>query len=197
MNLVKRLSSPWAHTALFTLVLLVDQLTKHWARLQFSLPNGEPNYSDSLPVISDWLHFRLVYNYGAAFGMKPQNVVPFLHPIVFFALFSVAAIGFLGIYYRRLGPGEPAARLGILMILAGAFGNLIDRISMHRVTDFIDAGIPGLSPRWPVFNIADSAVCIGIALLLIPPFFTRSASTRKTAPHAEHTSSSESTPHDA
>lgn len=198
MNLPSRpsfLSRHWRHLALFVLVLIVDQATKYWARLRFSLPGGEPDYSASLPVIGDWLNFRLVYNYGAAFGMKPQNVLPFLHPIAFYALFSAAAIGFLGVYYRRLGPSEPAARLGILLILAGAFGNLIDRISMHRVTDFIDAGIPGFSPRWPVFNIADSSVCVGIALLIIPPFFARSAP-RAAAP-AKETDSPETPPHES
>jgi signal peptidase II len=114
-----------------------------------------------------------VYNYGAAFGMKPQNALPFLHPVVFYVLFSVAAILFLVLYHRRLGAQEKAARAGILLILAGAFGNLIDRVALHRVTDFIDAGIPGFSPRWPVFNIADSSVCIGIALLLVPPLFAK------------------------
>jgi signal peptidase II len=162
-----------AHAAIFAAVLIVDQLTKFWARARFSLANGEPDYTDFISVAGEWLRFRLVYNYGAAFGMRPQNVVPFLHPIVFFALFSVTAIGFLAFYYRRLGRHERAARLGILLILAGAFGNLIDRIVLHRVTDFIDAGIPGFAMRWPVFNIADSSVCIGIALLLIPALFAR------------------------
>jgi signal peptidase II len=172
------------HIALFAAVLAADQATKYWARLRFSLPGGEPDYVASISVIGEWLHFRLVYNYGAAFGMKPQNIVPFLHPIVFFVLFSIAAITFLGFYYRRLGADERAARLGILLILAGAVGNLIDRVALHRVTDFIDAGIPGFSPRWPVFNIADSSVCVGIALLLIPPFFARRVQPRagKSAP---------------
>jgi signal peptidase II len=167
----------------------MDQATKYWARLRFSLPNGEPDYTAYISVIGDWLHFRLVYNYGAAFGLKPQNMVPFLHPIVFYVLFSAVAIGFLALYYRRAGAGEPATRLGILLILAGAFGNLMDRISMHRVTDFIDAGIPGFAPRWPVFNIADSSVCVGIALLLIPPFFARKTPPAPSAP-------AETSPHD-
>jgi signal peptidase II len=171
----------WRHAALFAAVLILDQATKHWARLRFSLPSGEPDYGASISLIGEWLHFRLVYNYGAAFGMKPQNIVPFLNPVAFYVLFSLAAIAFLGLYYRRLGAGEGTSRLGILLILAGAFGNLIDRVTIQRVTDFIDAGIPGFSPRWPVFNVADSSVCIGIALLLIPPFFAR----RPPAPAAD------------
>lgn len=163
----------WRRAIVPAVVLILDQATKFWARTRFSLPDGEPDYNAFIPVIGDWLHLRLVYNYGAAFGMRPQNVLPFLHPVLFYVLFSAAAIVFLSLYYRRLGTGENSARLGILLILSGAVGNLIDRIALHRVTDFLDVGIPGFSPRWPVFNIADSSVCIGIALLIIPPFFAR------------------------
>lgn len=162
---------PWPHLVVFSAVLLFDQLTKFWARAAYSLPNGEPDYYLSTPVIGEWLQFRLVYNHGAAFGLRPQDILPFLHPTVFYVLFSAAAVFFLAFYYRRLSAGEKSARLGVLLILAGAFGNLIDRVTMHKVTDFLDAGIPGFHPRWPVFNIADSSVCVGIALLLLPSLF--------------------------
>jgi len=150
-------------------VLALDQATKYWARVRFSLPGGEPDYLQSIPVLGDWLHLRLVYNTGAAFGMRPQNILPFFSPTLFYMIFSLAAITFLTVYYRRLGPGEKASKIGIILILAGAFGNLIDRLKFHRVTDFIDAGIPGFYPRWPTFNIADSSVCIGMGLLLLLP----------------------------
>jgi signal peptidase II len=162
------------HAFLFAIVLAFDQITKYWARVRFSLPNGEPNYADSIAVLGDWFHLRLVYNYGAAFGMKPHSILPFLHPMLFYIVFSLAAIVLLAVYYRKLGPSEPSARTGIALILSGAVGNnLIDRLAMSKVTDFLDFGIPGVSPRWPVFNIADSAVCIGIALLILPSFFVR------------------------
>lgn len=183
------------HAGIFAAVLALDQITKYWARLRFSLANGEPDYGAHIAVLGDWLHLRLVYNYGAAFGMKPQNITPFLNPIVFYAIFSTAAIAFLAVYYRRLGPAEQAARLGILLILAGAFGNLIDRLTFHRVTDFLDVGIPGVDPRWPVFNIADSSVCVGIALLIIPPFFARKQVPR--APSAEPAEPAGAPPHEA
>ena len=161
----------WLHGGLFALLILIDQLTKYWVRLRYSLPSGEPDYYLSTPIFGEWLQFRLVYNFGAAFGTRPQGILPFLNPTLFFGMFSVIAVACLGYYYYRLGARERIARLGVLFILAGAIGNLIDRMAMQKVTDFIDAGIPGFSPRWPVFNIADSSVCIGIALLLIPSFF--------------------------
>ena len=161
------------HGIFFGLVLVFDQLTKYWARARYSLPNGEPDYFLSTPIVGEWVQFRLVYNFGAAFGSKPQSIAPFLHPTLFFVIFSLAAIAFLGYYYSRLGFQEKMARLGVVLILAGALGNLIDRIVMHKVTDFIDVGIPSIATRWPVFNIADSSVCVGIALLLIPSFFPK------------------------
>jgi signal peptidase II len=169
----------WLHGAIFTVVLVLDQITKYWVRVKYSLPNGEPDYYLFTPVIGEWLQFRLVYNFGAAFGTKPQSILPFLHPTVFFALFSFVALACLGYYYYRLGDRERTARLGVLLILSGAIGNLIDRMVMHKVTDFIDVGIPGLSPRWPVFNIADSSVFIGILLLILPSFFSRKTPPKK------------------
>jgi signal peptidase II len=175
-------------TSLFRLGLLLgvlglDQASKYWARVRFSLPNGEPDYFQSIPVLGNWLEFRLVFNSGAAFGMKPQNILPFLHPTLFYVIFSLAAIVFLAVYYRKLGGEDQSSRLGVILILAGAFGNLIDRLAFHRVTDFIDAGIPGFHPRWPTFNVADSSVCIGMALLLLAPLW---AAKRKSAPASGH-----------
>jgi signal peptidase II len=179
------------HAAIFTVVLALDQLTKWWARARFSLPNGEPDYNAFIPVLGDWLHLRLVYNYNTAFGLQPQNLLPFLNPVVFFTLLTLAAIALFVLYYRRLGPEEKASRLGIALILSGAVGNnLIDRLTLYKVTDFIDVGIPGVSPRWPVFNIADSSVCIGIGLFLVSALFAR-------APANSGTSSTETPPHDA
>jgi signal peptidase II len=181
---MKKLSPDFLrHAAVFTAALLLDQLTKVWARGRFSLPGGEPDYSDSIRVIGEWLQFRLVYNHGAAFGMKPHSLLPFLHPMFFYVAFSLVAIVLLSVYYRKLGREEGGARLGIALILSGAVGNnLIDRLFMHKVTDFIDAGIPGYAPRWPVFNIADSAVSIGLVLLIFAPMFARKTTDAPTAP---------------
>jgi len=175
---------------LFTGVFALDQATKFWSRTVFSLPNGEPDYFKTLQVLGDWLQFRLVYNSGAAFGIRPQNILPFLHPTLFYGLFSLAAIIILGIYFRKLAPGDSASRIGIILILAGAAGNLIDRLCFHKVTDFIDAGIPGFFPRWPTFNVADSSVCIGMGILILFPMFApRSKSAHSSNPPTPQDSS--------
>ncbi len=83
----------WLRLALFALTLIVDQLTKVWARHHFSLPSGEPDYFKAMPILGEWLQFRLIYNHGAAFGMRPQELLPFLHPTIFYTLFSLIAIG--------------------------------------------------------------------------------------------------------
>lgn len=152
--------------------LAADQATKFVARAQYSLPDGTPDYFKVTQVAGEWLQFRLVYNSGAAFGMKPQGLLPFLHPTVFFTLFSVVAIGVLFYYYRKLAPGEGWQKAGVSLILSGAFGNLIDRLMLHKVTDFIDVGLPG-GARWPTFNIADSCVCVGVGLILAAPLLMR------------------------
>jgi signal peptidase II len=158
---------------LLIVALVIDQYTKFIARQNFGLPNGEPDYFKVHQVIGEWLQFRLVYNSGAAFGMKPQELVPFLNPTVFYALFSTVAIGVLVYYYIKLQPQDYWQKSGVALILSGAFGNLIDRLKFQKVTDFIDVGIPSMSLRWPTFNIADSCVCIGVTLILVAPMFIK------------------------
>lgn len=161
--------------------LIVDQYTKFLARANFGFPGGEPDYFKIKQVVGEWIQFRLVYNTGAAFGMKPQGVLPFLNPTVFYVLFSAIAITVLVLYYRKLGLDDFWQKLGVALILSGAFGNLIDRLRFHKVTDFIDVGIPSLPTRWPTFNVADSCVCVGVALILLAPMLMR-----KSIPHANH-----------
>ena len=71
--MIKTLSSFRAHIAVFTVSLVLDQLTKWWARARFSLPDGEPDYHNYISVIGDWFHLRLVYNHGAAFGLDDED----------------------------------------------------------------------------------------------------------------------------
>jgi signal peptidase II len=174
------------HAAVLAAVVFLDQVTKQWARARFSGPDGQPDYGAHIAMLGDWLHFRLIYNYGASFGMRPQELLPFLHPVLFFILLTLGAIALLVTYYRKLEPQDKAGRLGIVLILSGAIGNnLIDRPIFHKVTDFIDVGIPGVYPRFHVFNIADSAVTIGILLLFLAPLFARKKpSTPPLAPEA-------------
>ena len=152
---------------LLALTLAADQWTKLMARVHFGLPGGEPDYFKVKPILGEWLQFRLIYNTGAAFGMRPQQLVPWLNPTVFYLLFSTVAIGFLVFLYRRVPRGDNWQKAGIVLILSGASGNLIDRLRFEKVTDFIDVGLPGYAWRWPTFNVADSCVCVGVAMLIL------------------------------
>ena len=170
---------------ILVVALIVDQYTKYLARLNFGFPGGEPDYFKIKQVVGEWIQFRLVYNTGAAFGMKPQGVLPFLNPTVFYVLFSTVAITVLILYYRKLGLEDIWQKLGVALILSGAFGNLIDRLRFHKVTDFIDVGIPSLPTRWPTFNVADSCVCVGVALILIAPMLMRKPEPTETQPSSD------------
>ena len=156
-----------AMMVLLALTLAADQWTKLQARIHFGLPGGEPDYFKVKPILGEWLQFRLIYNTGAAFGMRPQHLFPWLNPTVFYLMFSTVAIVFLGYLYRRVPRGDNWQKAGIVLILSGAFGNLIDRMRFDRVTDFIDVGIPAYTWRWPTFNVADSCVCVGVAMLVL------------------------------
>lgn len=109
-----------------------------------------------MTVIPKILHFTLVHNTGIAFGLfKNQGVIFIIISIIAIFLFS----WFL--YSRR--QEEDFSKLSILafsLIIGGAFGNLIDRLQFGFVIDFIDFRV------WPVFNIADSAITIGAAILI-------------------------------
>ena len=111
---------------------------------------------ESLPVIRNVLHMTLVHNTGIAFGLfKNHGVVFIIVPII--------ACGLLvyNIYYYKTN-NEQLSRLYIVafsLILAGAIGNLIDRIHFGYVIDFIDLRV------WPVFNVADSAITVGAGII--------------------------------
>ena len=129
------------------LVILLDQASK--AIVRTLLERGESWPGGDWPV-----HIRYVTNTGAAFGTL-QNQTAFL---IVMTLIGLAAIY---LYYRYPPFDHPLVPLAIGMMLGGAIGNLVDRVRLGRVTDFIDF------PMWPQFNVADSSITIGIAIILI------------------------------
>ncbi|NQT89632.1 MAG: signal peptidase II [Candidatus Omnitrophica bacterium] len=108
----------------------------------------------SSPLIKGILYITPTYNKGAAFGLFRESA-----PCLFIAA-SVIAIVFILFIILVKRPGSVLLSLGSCLILAGACGNLIDRIAYGHVLDFIDFKV------WPVFNIADSAITIGTVLVL-------------------------------
>lgn len=127
----------------------LDQLTKHIART--SLAPGE-RWPDAASGIARFFTFTHVHNTGMAFGLgQGRSAV--------FAVVAIVIVTGLAIYQARL-PGEHWwLRLGFGLQAGGAIGNLIDRLRQGYVTDFLDFQV------WPVFNVADSAIFLGVAVL--------------------------------
>jgi signal peptidase II len=156
------------YAAVVVLGLILDQATKMWA------DSHAPGWSVS--VLGDLLRFTLVYNENAAFSMKPQSVMPWLSPTIFFGTITViACIGaiwfFIGLHKR-----DYLCRFGITLIISGALGNFCDRLRIGKVVDFIDVDFPDfIYERWPTFNLADSWVTIGISLIILSSFLFKKA----------------------
>jgi len=135
-------------------IVLLDRVTKNF----FS---NLLTYGESIPLIKNVLHFTLVHNTGVAFGLfKDRGVVFIVIPII-----AIILLVFNIYYYRQ--NNEALSRTYIIafcMILGGAIGNLIDRITYGYVIDFIDFRV------WPVFNVADSAISIGAAIIAVKCF---------------------------
>jgi signal peptidase II len=127
-------------------VLLLDQLTKFFVEKTLTL-------HQSIPVIRGVFHCTLVHNRGAAFGiLKNQTAV--------FIAAATVAIFLIYTHLRQQASGRFFLyRVSLSLILAGAVGNLIDRLRYGYVVDFLDFRI------WPVFNIADSAITVGAIAL--------------------------------
>jgi signal peptidase II len=104
---------------------------------------------ESIPVIPNIFHLTYIENPGAAFGLLANQRIFF---IVITIIILIAVIYF----YRQLKPGQILLKIALGMVVGGAIGNLIDRLRIGTVTDFFDFRI------WPVFNIADSAIVIGM-----------------------------------
>jgi signal peptidase II len=128
-------------------ILVLDRLTKAFFTHMLSPGN-------SIAVIKGFFSFTLVYNRGAAFGMLKDQ-------LPFFILTSVAAILFIIFHLKKSTALEKTA---LALVLAGAVGNLIDRVFLGYVIDFIDVHIEHVF-YWPVFNVADSAITIGACML--------------------------------
>ena len=127
-------------------VIIFDQLTKYYVVSNFYL-------GESVPVIENIFHWTYILNPGAAFGMFEGSRW----------FFVVIAIGVLvGIWYMKdeINEGGWMMQYGAALFGGGAIGNLIDRARSGLVIDFFDFRI------WPVFNVADIAICVGVAMIL-------------------------------
>ena len=157
------------HLGLILFSIVADQLTKLWAVARFTNETGAPNH-EYIDVIGSLVRFSLVFNKGAAFSSRPQDLMPFLPPWFFFLLISIVASVVLLWFYRSIDKRDWMSRLGVVMILGGAVGNFIDRMRLQMVVDFIDCDFPDfIMTRFPTFNVADSFVTVGVAVVILSP----------------------------
>ena len=137
-------------------VILLDQLTK--AQVLARLTPGVP-----VPVFDGWLQLTLVLNPGIAFGLLGSLPTAWRWMA---AALSVAALAVLvRVALRVLPKGGWSGRLAVGLIFGGAVGNLVDRARFGAVVDFVDVYWRGW--HWPAFNVADSAITVGVALLAL------------------------------
>jgi signal peptidase II len=138
------------------LIVLLDQGTKAIVRRRFEL-------HDSIEVVPGFFSLTRVHNTGAAFGML--NDVDFPFKSVVLMLVASAALAGVALYAAMLPPAQWMARLGLALILGGAAGNLIDRLTLGYVVDFFDVFWRGW--HFWAFNVADAAITVGVGLMIL------------------------------
>jgi len=142
--------------AVVGLIVVADQLTKLLVRRGLEL-------YDSAVVIPNLFSLTRVHNTGAAYGLLNDVDLPFKTGLL--ALVSVAALIGLVMFAVSLPEVHRLARIGVALVVAGALGNLIDRVWLGYVVDFLDL-YRGAWHFW-AFNVADSAISIGMALIIL------------------------------
>jgi signal peptidase II len=138
--------------AVAALVVALDRWTKHWAGA--ALPFDRP-----LRLAGDYVRLTYTRNSGVAFGIGRGTGFPYY----IFSLIAIVAIVWM--FLRDRAGSDPVRRLSLALVLGGAIGNLVDRVTSGEVVDFIEVGVPQW--HWPVFNVADSAVTVGVLLFAL------------------------------
>lgn len=139
-------------------ILVLDQWTKHLATASLELYRSVP--------VTNWFNLTLAHNTGAAFSFLASGGG--WQRWLFICAASAISL-FLLIWLWRLPLVARALPVALMLLLGGAVGNLIDRISLGYVVDFIDLHYAGR--HWPAFNIADSAIVVGVILMLLESLF--------------------------
>lgn len=144
----------------FAISLALDQITKTWVVETLA-------FTDRISVIDGFFYLTHVRNPGAAFSLFADAPAAIRMP--FFIITTLIAIVLIVSFFRKLSPGDRLSALALGLILGGATGNLIDRLVYGEVVDFLHLRLwTGYS--WPDFNVADSSIVIGVALLVVELF---------------------------
>ncbi|HTN44560.1 MAG TPA: signal peptidase II [Nitrospiria bacterium] len=136
-------------------VFVADQITK-------SVIQRTMRLHESIPIVDRLFSLTYIRNPGAAFGLFAEHGNGLR--MVFFATISVVAIFFLWTLFVNTPKEAFLGRLSIALVMGGALGNLVDRVRFGEVVDFLDFYIGAY--HWPAFNVADSCISVGVALML-------------------------------
>ncbi|MGC5325652.1 signal peptidase II [Brevibacillus sp. SYSU BS000544] len=129
--------------------VIIDQLTKYLVVTKMEL-------GQSIPLITDVFHLTSHRNMGAAFGILQNQRVLFI-------VITIAVIVGIIVSLKRIGTSQPRVSLALSLVLGGAVGNFIDRVSTGKVVDFLDFTLI----NFPIFNVADAAITVGVGLLIL------------------------------
>ncbi|MEW6614608.1 MAG: signal peptidase II [Thermodesulfobacteriota bacterium] len=143
-------------------VVLLDQSSKLYIDRAFPLYH-------SIPIVKNFIHITYVRNTGAAFGLFASQVIGFR--VFFFLITSIIAVLIILYFLRSLKDTQTFLISSLSLIMGGAIGNLIDRVRLGEVIDFID--LHYYSCHWPAFNVADSAITVGGVFLLVNTVFKK------------------------
>lgn len=173
-----------------TVVVVLDQLSKYWAvanltrafdppfgevaasfgeRLSRFLWTQDPIRSDPVVVWENFWSFSYAQNPGAAWSFLASAPASFRTP--FFLVVSVAAMVFIVYYFVRTEPHQHLLRAALMLVFGGAVGNFLDRARLGYVIDFIHWHYYDAS--WPTFNVADSAITVGVIIMMAEMLFSR------------------------
>jgi signal peptidase II len=144
------------------ITIMLDQFTKELI-LRY-LP-----FNRTVPVIEGFFNITHIHNPGGAFGLM-ANLGPTMRSIIFLFISSLA-VGIIFYFYRKTPAKYSLLATAFALIFGGAIGNLIDRVRFGIVIDFLDFYVGQL--HWPAFNIADSAITIGIGIFLYHLLFKK------------------------
>ena len=142
--------------ALAGLVVILDQATKAIVRATLAL-------HDSVELVPGFLNFTHVRNTGAAFGLLNGIDFPFKTAVM--TMIVLTALIAIGVYAAKTAVQQPAAQFGLALVMGGAVGNLIDRVTVGYVVDFVDVYWRGW--HFWAFNLADAGITIGASLLIL------------------------------